>query len=275
MKVLSITGGKGGIGKTTLSINLSVALAKLQKKIILFDADLGLANVDLLLGLKPKKNLHDVLTGTASLKDICLKGPHGIQIIPSASGIEKMADLDLHESVTLIHRFAELTDNCDLMIADMAAGISKQNIHFTHAAQDILIVICNEPASLMDSYAVIKILHQRYARSRFGIVVNKVKHQQEGADVFNSFHEATSRFLNISMQYLGCIPQDDYILHAVRQHDAVVSRFPFCEASRAFTGMAELILTWLEETTLSGGIHYFFEKLVQDKTQLGGSLCEG
>lgn len=274
MKVISITGGKGGIGKTTISVNLAIAFAKAGKKVLVFDADLGLANVDILLGLKPKRTLYDYMAGTCSLNDVCVRGPHGIKIIPSASGIQQMADLTAGESIEIIRSFSTLTDKMDVMLIDMASGISKQTINFTHAAQSIMLVICNDPSSLLDSYAVIKILHKQYARDKFGIIVNKVKNLKEGYVVFLKFQETVLRFMNISVEYLGCIPQDDYIAIAARENVSVVDQFPVAPSAIAFNELSRGIYRWVEHENVIGGIQYFFEKLVQDSTNETGALCK-
>lgn len=263
MRVISVTGGKGGIGKTTLSVNLAIAYAKMRKNVLLFDADLGLANVDVILGLKPKKNLYDFLNGTCSLNDICITGPHGLKIIPAASGIQKMAELSLTQSAELIRSFSSLTQDIDVMLIDMASGISNQVIDFTHASQDILVVICNDPASLMDSYAVIKILHQKYGRQRFGVVVNKVANMQEGYDVFSKFQNVIAKFINVNMNYLGCVPNDDYIGMAARERISVVDRYPLSQAAIALNSLCHGINHWNEEDAVLGGIHFFFERLIQ------------
>lgn len=264
MRVISITGGKGGIGKTTISVNLALAFAKARKKVLLFDADLGLANVDIMLGLQPQRNIHDYLQGHCGLNEICLTGPHGLKIIPAASGIQKMAELNSQESFQLIRSFSTLTDDVDVMLIDMASGISSQVIDFTHAAQDILVVICNDPSSLMDSYAVIKILHQKYARSRFGVIVNKVKHLQEGFDVFSKFQAVTAKFINVSMHYLGHVPHDDYVGMAARERATVIDKFPQSQAAIAFNNLRHGICHWQDSETAMGGIQFFFERLLQN-----------
>lgn len=263
MRVIAVTGGKGGIGKTTISVNMAIAFAKMKKKVLLFDADLGLANVDVLLGLNPEKNIHDFLQGNCDLKDVCINGPHGLKIIPSASGIQKMADLSSNEAIGLIRSFSSLTENVDIMIIDMASGISSQVMDLTHASQDIIVVICNDPSSLMDSYAVIKILHQKYARSRFGIVVNKVKTSYEGFNVFSRFQETISKFINISMHFLGCIPLDDYISLAASDRASFVDKFPNSAATQAISNVCQGVNHWSDDSSLAGGIHFFFERLVQ------------
>lgn len=274
MRILSITGGKGGIGKTTISVNLSIAYAKMGKKVLLFDADLGLANVDVLLGLKPKMNLHDYMMGNCELSDICMQGPHGLKIIPAASGIQKMAELSSMESVEIIRSFSSITDEIDVMVIDLASGISSQVIDMTHASQDILVVICNDPASLMDSYAVIKILHQKYGRDRFAVIVNKVRNTQEGYDVFSNFQDAIARFMNVSMHYLGHVPQDDYINIAARERAPVVEKFPSSSAAIAFHHLCHGINHWQHDSAVAGGIHFFFERLIQGSHASKEQTCK-
>ena len=266
MRVLSITGGKGGVGKTTLSVNLAVAFAKMKKKVLLFDADLGLANIDVLLGLKPEKTIHDFLSGTCSLEDLCIEGPHGIKIIPSSSGVQEMADLSSAASLELVRSFSSLKDTIDMMLIDMASGISNQVMDITHASQDVLVVICNDPSSLMDAYATIKILHQKYGRSRFGIVVNKVKNSYEGHTVFEKFQATAAKFINISLQYLGFVPNDDFINIAARDRISVIDQFPFADATHAIKNVCHGIDNWTDDSSLAGGIHFFFERLIQGHT---------
>lgn len=274
MRVISVTGGKGGIGKTTLSVNLGISYAKAGKNVLLFDADLGLANVDVILGLKPKQTLHDYMQGKCELKDICIKGPHGITIVPAASGIQKMAELSLSESMSLIHSFSTLTDDIDIMIIDMASGISNQVIDFTHASQDILVVICNDPASLMDSYAVIKILHQKYGRNRFGVIVNKVMGMQEGYNVFSKFQTVVSKFININMNYLGHVPNDDYIGIAARERMSVIDKYPLSPSAMALKSLCHGINHWQENEPVMGGIHFFFDRLIQINSTTKDNLCK-
>jgi len=265
MRIISITGGKGGIGKTTISVNLAVNFAKMKNKVLLFDADLGLANVDVMLGLSPKKTLHDVLSGNSNLQDVCLTGPHGIKIIPSASGIQQMADLSPEQYLGLIHSFSSLVEDIDIMIVDMASGISRQVIDFTNASQEVIVVICNEPSSLMDSYAVIKILHQQYARKRFGIIVNKIKNKREGFEVFSRFQEATARFINVSMHFLGQIPHDDYINIAAQDRVSIVDKYPQSQAVISLNEICHNIKHWQKDMESPGGIHFFFERLIRQQ----------
>lgn len=265
LRIISVTGGKGGVGKTTLSVNLAITFAKMGKKVLLLDGDLGLANVDIMLGIQTKKSLHDVLLGKHQLSEICVTGPHGVKIIPASSGIQKMADLTPQEYTGLIQSFSTLVDDIDIMIVDTAAGISNQVIDFTNASQDIVVVICNDPSSLLDSYAVIKILHQKYGRDRFGVIVNKVKSQQEAVDVFSRFQNAAENFIDVSLNFLGHVPGDDYVKFAARESVSFVDRYPHSPAVSSLKAIAKQIACWQDDTLIAGGIQFFFEKLVQSQ----------
>lgn len=274
IRTISITGGKGGIGKTTLSINLAIAFAKMKKKVMLFDADFGLANIDIRLGLNPTKNIYDLISGKCELSEVCIKGPHGVTIIPASSGIQRMVELTSTESADLIRSFSSLVEEVDIMLIDTAPGISNQVLDITHASQDILIVICNDPASLMDSYTIIKLLHQKYARTGFGVIVNKVRHLQEGYDVFSKFQQAIAKFINVRMHYIGHVPQDDFITFSAHSRTAVVDQYPHSDAAIAFKDLCHGIDHWHEDHTLSGGIHFFFERLIQNNQFDKEDLCK-
>ncbi len=274
IKIIAVTGGKGGIGKTTISVNLAVSMAKAGKRVLLFDADLGLANVDVLLGLKPKLTINDVVEGRCSLDEVCLSGPYGIKIIPGASGIQSLTDMPRAHSVALIQSFESMAEKMDVMIIDTAAGISRQVIDFTNASQHIMLSLCNDPSSLMDSFAVIKILNQQYARRQFGIVVNKVKNMREGYQVFLRFQETVAKFMNVQIEYLGFIPRDDYIAIAARENASIVDRFGFAPAALAIQQISQGMNAWLDEKETHGGIQYFFESILHDTHAKEGEMCE-
>ena len=162
VQVIAVTGGKGGVGKSNVSINMSVCLATMGRRVALLDADLGLANIDVLLGLRPERNLEDVLSGECSLNDIMLTGPGGIRIIPASSGIQRMTMLGSMEHAGLIHAFSEISEQIDVLVIDTAAGISDSVISFVRASQEVLVVVCDEPSSITDAYALIKLLNKDY-----------------------------------------------------------------------------------------------------------------
>ena len=183
IQVISVTGGKGGVGKTSMSINLGITMAEAGKRVLIFDADLSLSNVDVLLGLNPQKNISHVLSGECTLADIVITGPAGIQIIPASSGVQSMSELSTAELGGLIQAFSDLDQNIDVMIVDTAAGISNQVMNFVRACQENIIVVCNEPSSITDAYALIKVLHQKYQCTRFQILSNMTRTHREGLEI--------------------------------------------------------------------------------------------
>lgn len=263
VQVIAVTGGKGGVGKTNVSINLSVSLAAMGRRVALLDADLGLANIDVLLGLKPNKNLEDVLAGDCSLMDIMLTGPGGIRIIPASSGTQQMTMLGSMEHAGLIHAFSEISDQIDVLIVDTAAGISDSVVSFVRAAQEVLVVVCDEPSSITDAYALIKLLNKEYNVDRFRVVANMTRTTQEGRNLFNKLTQVTERFLDVTLQYVGNIPFDESLRKAVQRQRPVVDLSPRSKSAIAFKQLAEKVDLWPLPSTPRGHLEFFVERLVQ------------
>lgn len=263
VQVVAITGGKGGVGKTNVAINLSVCLAGMGRRVALLDADLGLANIDVLLGLRPKRNLENVLAGECSLTDIMLTGPGGIRIIPASSGTQQMTMLGAMQHAGLIHAFSEISDQIDVLIVDTAAGISDSVVSFVRAAQEVLIVVCDEPSSITDAYALIKLLNKDYGVDRFRVVANMTRSVQEGRNLFNKLTQVTERFLDVTLQYVGNIPFDESVRKAVQRQRAVVELSPRSKAALAFKQLAEKVDLWPLPSSARGHLEFFVERLVQ------------
>ena len=266
VQVVAVTGGKGGVGKSNVSINLSVCLAGMGRRVALLDADLGLANIDVLLGLRPKKNLENVLAGECSLTDIMLTGPRGIRIIPASSGTQRMTMLGTMEHAGLIHAFSEISDQIDVLVIDTAAGISDAVVSFVRAAQEVLMVVCDEPSSITDAYALIKLLNKDYGVDRFRVLANMTRSTQEGRNLFNKLTQVTDRFLDVTLQYVGNIPFDEAVRKAVQRQRPVVELSPRSKASLAYKQLAEKVDLWPLPSTPRGHIEFFVERLVQGVT---------
>jgi flagellar biosynthesis protein FlhG len=262
IQVIAVTGGKGGVGKTNLSVNMSLALAKLGKRVVLLDADLGLANVDLLLGVKADKNISDVLSGECDLKDILIDASGGIKVIPASSGTQELANLGPQEHAGLINAFAGLVDELDVLVIDTAAGISDSVISFVRAAQEILLVVCDEPSSITDAYALIKILNRDYGIDRFRVVANMTRSETEGQHMFNKLLNVADRFLDVNLQYAGEIPFDDSVRKAVKKQKATIEAFPGSKSSIAFKKLAENVVDWPIPDQPRGHLEFFVERLV-------------
>ncbi|MBP7547308.1 MAG: MinD/ParA family protein [Corallincola sp.] len=262
VKVIAVTGGKGGVGKTNVTINTAVALAELGKRVLVLDADLGLANCDVLLGLRAEKNLSHVLSGECELEEILVEGPKGIMIVPAASGTQSMVELTPAQHAGLIRAFSELRTPCDVLLIDTAAGISDMVLSFSRAAQDVMMVVCDEPTSITDAYALIKILSREHGVFRFKIVANMARSLREGQELFAKLTKVTDRFLDVALELVATIPFDENVRKAVRRQQVVTDAFPRSAASLAFRTLAARAMTWPVPAQPSGHLEFFIEQLI-------------
>ncbi len=269
VRVIAVTGGKGGVGKTNISANLGIALSEMGRRVMLLDADMGLANLDVVLGLHAKLNLSHVMRGEASLEDIIVTGPKGLRVVPGASGIQHMAEMSPAENAGLIHAFSELANDVDILLIDTAAGISDLVISFSRAAQEQIVVVCDEPASITDAYAIIKLLNREHGISRFRILANMVKTVQEGRDLYNKMCRVTDQYLDVMLSYMGSIPYDEQLRKAVKSQKPVVEAFPRSRVAQAFKNLAKKADNWPVPTGVSGDLQFFVERLIQFSSQYG------
>ena len=262
IQVIAVTSGKGGVGKTNVSINLAAALANRKHEVLLLDADLGLGNVDVMLGLKPQYNLSHVINQEKSLDEVMLTGPSDIKIVPAGSGIQNMATLDNKQNAGLITAFNELHTPIDILIIDTAAGISDGVTTFCQAAAYVLIVICDEPASLTDAYAMIKVLSSTAKIKNFKILSNMVQSSAQGVELFNKLEAVTDRFLDVNLEYVGMIPYDDYLRKAVQKQWLVVNAYTRSRSANAFVKLASHIENW-EIQEPKGNMEFFLDRIVK------------
>ena len=265
-KVIAITGGKGGVGKTLTAVNLGAALAGLGRSTMLLDADLGMANVDVLLGLRSRLNLEHVVNGECGLEDVILTAPSGLRIVPASSGSVSMATLGRAQHAGLIHSFSQLLEPLDVLLVDTGAGVGDSVVTFTEAAQRIVVLVCDEPASLTDAYGLIKVLARRNSGCRFEIVANMVESPAHGRDLYEKLMRVCHRFLGLTPAYLGYIPNDDYLRQAIRAQATVVEAFPGSPSARAFQRLALVADGWAAPAQARGGVEFFFERLVGRET---------
>lgn len=269
VRVIAVTGGKGGIGKTNVSVNLSMALAKQGNRVVLLDADLGLANVDVLLGLEADKTLEDVLKGDCSLMDVMVEGPGGIKIVPAASGVRSMVELGDAEHAGLIQAFSEIDDQLDVLVIDTAAGIASSVTSFVQAAQEVLVVVCDEPTSITDAYALIKVLNRDYDIFKFNIIANMVHTPDEAQQMFRKLSLVADKFLNVALRFVGEVPYDDMLRKSVKKREPVFSAYPRSKSALAFRDIASQIASWPLPQQPRGHMEFFIERLIQSQNQVG------
>ena len=238
-RIISVTSGKGGVGKTNIVINLGLALKRLNKRVLILDADLGLGNLDVLLGLAPRYNLSHVLRGIKTMEEIIVHGPEGIMILPASNGIQEMAHLTGTQRFKLISELDKMLETNDILLIDTASGISSDVTYFNVKAQEILIVVTPEPTSITDAYALIKVLSLKYRANQFNVVVNKARNMQEAQDVFRQLHTVTDKFLTISIQYLGAILFDEMIQKTAKRQRILMDMHPKSPAARCYTALAK------------------------------------
>jgi flagellar biosynthesis protein FlhG len=262
-KVVAVTGGKGGVGKTLTAVNLGAALAGLGRSTMLLDADFGLANVDVLLGLKGRRNLEHVMAGQCALEDVIQTASSGLRVVPAASGSITMAGLSRTQHAGLIGAFSELLEPLDVLLVDTAAGLHDGVITFSEAAQRVVVLVCDEPASLTDAYGLIKVLSRRQPDCRFEVVANRVESPVHGRDLYEKLMRVCHRFLGITPAYFGYVPEDEYVRQAIRGQTTVVEAFPSSPAARAFQRLAQIIDGWEAPARARGGVEFFMERLVR------------
>ncbi|QEM69868.1 MinD/ParA family protein [Geobacter sp. FeAm09] len=266
IRVISVTSGKGGVGKSNVVSNLAMALSAQGKQVLIVDADLGLGNLDVLLGLSPAYNLNHVLNGEKSISEIIIDGPAGIKVIPAGSGVQEVTSLSQHDKLRLLDELDILEEQFDIMIVDTEAGISENVTYFTVAAQEIIVVVSPEPTSITDVYALIKLLATRYSEHHFKVLVNMAKDSEDALEVFRKLANVAGRFLDISLDYLGCVVKDEKVVEAVKRQKAVYDLFPDSEAAGCFTTLARRVIENTRQTRLKGNIQFFFRRFLDNPT---------
>jgi flagellar biosynthesis protein FlhG len=237
-RVVSITSGKGGVGKTLTTVNLAIGARKMGLSVLILDGDLGLANVDVVLGLQPRYNIRDVVDGHVSLKDIIVEGPLGIKVIPSGSGISSLAHLSLVEKQLLVEQLGQLETQSDLLLIDTGAGISQNVLHLNSVADDVVIVTTPEPHAMTDAYAMIKVMAEEQERKTFSLLVNQTRAADEGLRVAERITDVAKKFLRAEVTYLGSVPSDPNVQRSIIQRRAASDQSTFTLAGQAWNQIA-------------------------------------
>lgn len=264
VRVISVTSGKGGVGKTNITANLAIALARLGRQVLIWDADLGLANIDILLGLNSRYNINHLLNGDKTLEEIIIEGPEGVKIMPASSGIQEMAALSEGQKVRLLNEFDHYNLDLDFLLIDTGAGVSSNVMYFNMAAQECIIVVTPEPTSITDAYALIKIMTTKYNEKSFKILMNLVSSAEEAKAIFTLLASVADKHLDsISLDYLGYIPRDKYIPESIKKQRALLDLYPSSESSKFFKDLAKRVINSPIKSNLDGNIKFFWQRLLR------------
>jgi len=270
LRVYAFTSGKGGVGKTNLCANFAVAAARRGQRVLILDADLGLANVEIILGLKPRYHLGDLLEGRP-IEEVLVEGPHGIHLLAAGSGVQSLTQLHDDDKLRLIAALDPLEYRYDLVLIDTGAGIGENVLFFVGAAEEAILVVSPEPTSLVDAYAVVKVLSQQAGVHTFNVVVNPVVDELTARSVFTKLTTVTSRFLSARVRLLGYVPRDENLSKAIMAQRPVCDMFPSSPSGRAITGLAErLISAERAEPATSSGLKLMWQRLLRESTALAG-----
>ncbi len=261
-RVISFTSGKGGVGKTHSVVNTAASLAAQGYSVLILDADLGLANVDVLMGITPKGTLHDVLSGSCAIDDILVQAPGGVAIIPAASGIEEVRGLSAADKMLLMSEIERIASRYDFLLIDTPAGIGPDVMYFNNAASEVVCVVTGEPTSLTDAYALIKVLYSSYGERSFWILVNDIPSEAEAKATFNRLAGAVQKFLGIETRFLGWVESDSRVRESIIERRPIALEYPSSRAAITIGEVARKIAITRPERRLKGGMQFFFEQLL-------------
>lgn len=268
-RVIAVTSGKGGVGKSSVSVNLAVSFARMGKKVVILDADFGLANVEVMFGVIPKYNLSDLLYNGRELREILCEGPEGIRFISGGSGIANLADFDKEQVKRLINKMAELEKMTDIVIIDTGAGINPSVLEFLISSPETILVTTPEPTSITDSYALLKALSMTEGfnsqNTAIKMIANRVSGQNEGKALYEKLSMVVSQFLSVEIDFLGAVSQDDYITKAIMKQKPVTEMYPNAVSSKQFEVIAKKLFGGVQEVPdskrgLKGYFKNFFSK---------------
>lgn len=260
-RTISITSGKGGVGKTSIVCNLAFELARAGNRVLILDGDLGMANVDIMFGQRAQLNIGHVLDGRCSLEEAMIEVAKNISLIPGGSGVYGLSRLEVAQKRALLDQVALLNQSFDYMLIDTAPGIDDNVLYLNSAAQEILVVVTPDPSSLTDAYALIKVLHQRCRENRFSIVTNMVKDQMEGRMIFQKLSDVAAKFLCVSLDFKGFIPNDTILRQSIRSQQLVVEVQSRSPSGLAIRGLSDNLRNSKGFTELKGGLQFFWNQL--------------
>ncbi len=261
-KVIAVTSGKGGVGKTNIVGNLAVAMTRLGKRVVVIDADVGLANIDIVFNLRPRYNIRHLISGEKTLAEVMVTTTHGIRILPGGSGFADLTQMGEGEKLTLLSEFETLSDTTDIILLDTGAGISSNVLYFNASSDQCLVVATTEPTSITDAYALMKVMSQNYSLKHFKLVVNMVESQAEAKKVYSSLSNALDKFLkNVVLEYAGFVPFDTALQKAVRNRSILLDEVDGGPAADAMTRLARHFVNDSRTTQNQGNLSFFMNRV--------------
>lgn len=264
VRVIAVTSGKGGVGKTNVAANLALIAAKQGRRVLIIDADLGLANVEILYGMRPKHHLGHLLQGDLSTRDVLATGPCGVKVLPAGNGLQQLTRLDDGQRLRLISALEELEDDFDVVLLDSGAGIGDNVVFFVGAAQEAVLVVSPEPTSLTDAYAAIKVLCQDAGVRNFNVVVNQAGNEGAARDIFDKLSAVSGRFLDARVRWLGWLPRDENVHRAVMAQRPLVELFPGSPVTRSLNAVADALFNEAPPPHLAGGLKFLWSRLLRE-----------
>ena len=263
-RIVAVSSGKGGVGKTNFVANLALFYASLNKKVLVLDADLGLSNIDVLFGIAPKFNLKHVLSGEKTMKDIIVQGPLGIMILPASSGVRELTELSDKSRLRLVSELDSFDLPFDIFLIDTGAGISDNVLFFCSAAQETIVIVTPEPTSLADAYALIKVLSRDFGERSFRILVNTARSEKEAFDTFRKLAIVADKFLGLSVDYIGFLPYEQHVKDAIIAQKGYIAMYPNSVFTKKLVGIAKKLLD-NPMNDVKGSIQFFLKKALRVK----------
>lgn len=258
-KIITITSGKGGVGKSNIVVNTSIMLQKLGKKVLLFDADIGMGNDDVLMGFLPKYNVFDIIFNNKTVEEVMIKGPHGVSLVPAGSGLSRIENLSKKKREEFINKLSAL-ENFDYILMDTGAGISRDVLGFISCCDELIVVTTPEPTSLTDAYSLLKAVSHFNLKSKAKVIINRALDEKEANITFNKLNNAVSKFLRVEMEYLGMVSEDRKLVQSVRAQEPFIISYPNCDASKDIEKIAVKLIG--DGSSNSGlGIQGLFKKI--------------
>jgi len=262
-EVISITSGKGGVGKTNITANLASVLSKKGKKVLVVDGDFGLANVDTLLGIRPKFTIEDVIRGTARIEDVVVDTPAGFKLLPAGSGVVDLINMTEWDRIEVIDRLEEFAQGMDLVLIDTGAGIHRDVLFLNASSEKVVLIVTPEPTSFADTYALIKVLSTQHKVHKFSMISNMVKNDRQGAEIYRRLTAVSDRFLNVSIDYLGSVTEDLKVRKAILNQSLFTQFSPACSASESIVKIANNMAGAVRAPNVTGNLQIFWRELVK------------